>query len=881
MNPICEPVRLLLVEDSPGDARLIRLSLEKQSVQYVLEVAPTLAAARVAVAGQEFAAILLDLSLPDSHGLRTVEQLVEITSTVPIIVITGLADEDLAMEAVRCGAQDYLVKGRTDAAGFTRAIRYAIERKQAEDALRQSEERFRLLFEQAPQGYQSLDADGHFLQVNQAWLETLGYAREEVIGRWFGDFLTPPFREAFLQRFPCFKKEGALRGVEFEMIRKDGGIIAVSFEGRIGYDAQGQFKQTHCILTDITERKKAQEQLRLQSVILDQIADCVTVTNTDGIITYVNDTTCRSIGKSRSDLVGQSVLVFGEDPTKGFTQQQILDGTLAEGHWQGELVNYASDGTELILNLQTRLVRDPDGHPMLVGVSTDITHRRHMEELLRESEERYRLLVESSPAGILTFQDGRCVFANPAGAAMLGYTPQEMVGLGLSRVVGRDYWPLIEKRQLDIKLGKSTPPVEVQAIRKDGSPILVETTGVPMVVGGKNATMSVLRDLTEQKRLEAQYRHAQKMEAVGRLAAGVAHDFNNQLTIIQGYCQILMKDLASSDPLWSPLTEIYKASTRAQSTTSHLLAFSRKQVLYPEVVDLGDMLTELRDPVSKIIGEDVHFTVVAQEGVPPVFVDRAGLHQAIMNLIVNARDAMPDGGELTLRIAGVTLDQAQAAEFPEASPGKYVMIEVADSGVGMDSQTLERVFEPFFTTKDAGKGTGLGVPMVQGFIRQSHGFIVFRSQKGTGTTARILLPPAQALEAMPVFQAPAASSSPRGSATILVVEDEDGVRGFIVGVLQALGHHVLQASRPSEALDLVAAHPGSVDLLITDIIMPEMRGDELVRQMQLLAGAPPTIYMTGYSDLAQDDDTNVLHKPFGIDELTAAVGAAISKVNSE
>ena len=444
--------------------------------------------------------------------------------------------------------------------------------------------------------------------------------------------------------------------------------------------------------------------------------------------------------------------------------------------------------------------------------------------------------------------------------------------------MGRDYWPVVEKRQRDIKSGKSTPPVEIQAIRKDGSPILVETTGVPVVLGGKNATMAVLRDLTEQKRLEAQYRQAQKMEAVGRLAAGVAHDFNNQLTIIQGYCQILMKDLASSDPLWSPLTEIYKASNRAQSTTSHLLAFSRKQILYPEVVDLGDMLTELRDPVSKIIGEDVQFAVVAQKGVPPVFVDRAGLHQAIMNLIVNARDAMPNGGELTLRITGVTLDQAQAAEFPEAPAGKYVMIEVADSGVGMDTQTLERVFEPFFTTKDAGKGTGLGVPMVQGFIRQSHGFIVFRSQKGKGTTARILLPPAQALEAMPMLQAPAAAPSPCGRATILVVEDEDGVRGFIVGVLQALGHHVLQASRPREALDLVAAHPGSVDLLITDIIMPEMRGDELVRQMQLLAGAPPTIYMTGYSDLAQDDGTNVLHKPFGIDELTAAIGAAIAKV---
>jgi signal transduction histidine kinase len=387
----------------------------------------------------------------------------------------------------------------------------------------------------------------------------------------------------------------------------------------------------------------------------------------------------------------------------------------------------------------------------------------------------------------------------------------------------------------------------------------------------------VVMETTDVKVLQEQLRQAQKMEAVGRLAAGVAHDFNNQLTVIQGYGELLLKDRREGDPLWECLTQIQRAAKRAASTTSHLLSFSRREGFHPETVDLAELLREVQRPISRLIGEDIELTVVAPPGVPSVCIDKAGLHQVIINLVVNARDAMPNGGKLILRTSCVKLGPSQAAEYPGAAEGTYVRLEVIDSGAGMDRQTLERAFDPFFTTKEPGKGTGLGLPMVMGFVRQNQGFISIQSQVGKGTAARLLLPPSQSrAHTVQSALSPTLGNGQKGH-TIMVVEDEDGVRGLFVRALERDGYRVLAASGPTQALQLSQEHRGAIDLLIADMIMPEMNGDELAARLKSARQELRVLYITGYSEINVRPGDNLLRKPISVADLLTCMSSLLSQ----
>jgi CheY-like chemotaxis protein len=314
-----------------------------------------------------------------------------------------------------------------------------------------------------------------------------------------------------------------------------------------------------------------------------------------------------------------------------------------------------------------------------------------------------------------------------------------------------------------------------------------------------------------------------------------------------------------------PLSQILQAARRSQSTTSHLLSFSRKQILAAEAFDLAEFLREAQSPISRMIGEDIKLIVAAAPGLPAVWVDKSGLHQAIMNLVVNARDAMPSGGSLTLSAASYRLDGSGRNEFAGAAPGDYVLLEVADSGTGMDAATLERVFDPFFTTKEPGKGTGLGLPMVMGFMRQSHGAVAIRSHSGEGTTVSLLLP--LAASAPPATRQPAAASGKAAAATILVVEDDAAVRNLMVAALQKAGYRVLAVSDPANALDMVRSYAGGIDLVISDIIMPGMRGDEMAQQLAAAGCDVATLLVSGYADDKPSGGRPLLRKPFEVTEL--------------
>jgi len=390
-------------------------------------------------------------------------------------------------------------------------------------------------------------------------------------------------------------------------------------------------------------------------------------------------------------------------------------------------------------------------------------------------------------------------------------------------------------------------------------------------------------DVTEQRRAEEalhqseeRLRQAQKMEAVGRLAGGIAHDFNNQLTVVTGYCQLLLRDMRPDDPLRTAVEEVLRAAQRSETLTSRLLTFSRKQIMHPHVLNLGDVIADLRDMLTRIIGEDIRLRVTLGKGLGNVRADRALFEQAVMNLVVNARDAMPRGGVLSVLTANKAFDEAYAAAHPELAAGRYVLVVVRDTGLGMDAETLQRVFDPFFTTKPVGQGTGLGLPMVYGFVKQSGGHITVQSRPGKGTTVRLFLPRVEAEVDRPKAP-PRRAPTGRGTETILLVEDDEAVRTLVARVLGKWGYKVLPTASSREALEASEKHPEAFDLLITDLVMPDMDGSELARQLRAGRPAMKVLFISGYTKDAVmqrgvlDESSNLLTKPFGLEELTEAV----------
>ena len=508
--------------------------------------------------------------------------------------------------------------------------------------------------------------------------------------------------------------------------------------------------------------------------------------------------------------------------------------------------------------------------------------RRRAEAALREAEAGYSTLVEQAPVGIYRSNPaGRFLSANRALACILGYdSPAELLGLDMTRDVYAD--PAERQRLLDRDSYTEREYDEVEATwkRKDGRRLTVQLSVRAVRDGSGDVEYyeTFVRDVTEQRRLEGQLLQAQKMEAVGRLAGGVAHDFNNLLTVILSYSDLLLEDLPPEIPDRADVAEIRKAAVAASSLTRQLLAFSRQQVLEPRVLDVNTVVASTEKLLTRLLGEDVSLTTTLAAALGAVKVDPGQLEQIIMNLAVNARDAMPRGGRLSIETANVEMDESYVHGHPLARPGHYVMLTVSDTGTGMDAATQARIFEPFFTTKEAGKGTGLGLATVYGIVRQSSGFIWVYSEPGHGTSFKIYLPRVDE----PV--SPAGAPAPQvvgGSETVLVVEDVAAVRAVTRQMLERQGYCVLEAANGATALSLARQHQSAIHLLVTDVVMPEVSGRELADQLVQLRPDMRVLFMSGYTDDAVvrhgilQEGIAYLQKPFTPDTLARKVRAVL------
>ena len=592
-------------------------------------------------------------------------------------------------------------------------------------------------------------------------------------------------------------------------------------------------------------------------------------------ILAVNEAAIEHYGYSRAEFLSMSILDL-LPPEEAKRVSYSTHGEDSHGH-DGSRPHVKRDGTLIEVETSGHSI-DFDGIPARIAIMNDVTARNRAAHAVRQSEEKYRRLVREAPIGVtLASLPGRFIVVNPGFVAMLGHDSEETV-LALQP---REIYASEEQRQALLARFQERGRIkreEIQLVRKDGTLITTQFTGrlVTDSETGEQYVEATWEDVTEQRRVERQFQQAQKMEAVGQLAGGIAHDFNNLLTIIISSSDLILADGGALPAARADIEAIRTAGKSAAALTRQLLAFSRKQVLQPRVMQMNDLLAGTGKLLHRLIDENIELITVLAPDAGTVKVDPGQIEQVMINLAVNARDAMPNGGRLTIESKNVEFGEGLTEHKVLYPAGKYVSLTVSDTGVGMDSETQARVFEPFFTTKEPGEGTGLGLATVYGIVRQSGGFISVYSEPGQGTSFKIYFPRVDPVRGV-VEEAPRALKPLGGNETILIVEDAPAVRGIMRQVLMRLGYQVLEAHDGESAIALSAKHNGTIDLLLTDVIMPRMGGRVLADEIAKQRPGIRVLYVSGYTDDAivrhgvLEPGVHYLEKPFTPDTLAQKV----------
>jgi PAS domain S-box-containing protein len=616
--------------------------------------------------------------------------------------------------------------------------------------------------------------------------------------------------------------------------------------------------------------------------IIATMKNAVLVFDRDGVIRVANQAACELFKCGDADLAGR--LIWSINP-HFFPREQVTALIRSGTPFESEIACPMEPGRTAVLDVSASVINDRVGDPMaIVCIVRDVSAHHAANEALAVSEKRFRSIAQSASDAIISADsEGRIVFWNKGAELMFGYGAEEAAGCPLAILMPERYRDLHRQGLARLReTGESRVmgrAVELQGLRKDGAEFPVELSLAMWRAGNEIFYSGIVRDVSERKRAaqalhdsEERLRQAQKMEAVGRLAGGVAHDFNNLLTIIMGYSHVVMERLGAGHPLFGKIEEVKKAGDRAASLTQQLLAFSRKQVLAPRVIDLNGLAGNLTAMLRRLIGEHIELMTRFAPAVWPIKADPGQLEQVLMNLVVNARDAMPHGGRILIETGNVEIGELSPAVQGEIPPGSYVCMTVGDTGCGMDEETLSRIFEPFFTTKEAGKGTGLGLSTVYGIIEQSGGHITVSSELGKGTVFCIYLPRVDAVvEEKGVESSRVPSLS--GKETILLVEDNATVRRLVRDMLATQGYRVMEAVSGIQAVEMWKEHGEQIALLVTDVVMPGVSGKELARRLRKLKPELKVMFISGNPDNPvahrdlPEDGTILFQKPFVAETL--------------
>jgi PAS domain S-box-containing protein len=723
---------------------------------------------------------------------------------------------------------------------------------------------------------------GQFVRVNPAFCSVLGYEADELLGTPVLDLIHPDDRTAAVEGARSLATGATAQRYENRIRCRDGGYKW------LGWTLQSAGKDeglVYAVARDVTEQKRAEERLRASEewyrLLFDANPLPMWVYDIETLaFLAVNDAAVRHYGYSRAEFLSMRITDIRphEELPKLLAAARAPDSPEFDGGvWQ----HCTKDGRIISVEVVTHALTVLD-RPARLTLAHDVTERQRAERELRQTNDTLQTLIQASPLAIVTTDmNGNVSEWNVAAERMFGHFAGDVLGRPI---------PVIPVEQLEDDLRRLATSgehaftgYETRCARKDGTLVDVYvSTAVLHGIGGVLGTVWVMADVTERRMMEEQLRQAQKMDAVGQLAGGVAHDFNNLLTVITSYGQFLLNALPEQDPRRSDAHQITQAAARAASLTRQLLAFSRRQVLQPQVLDLNDVIGDMERLLRRVISEDIALVTQFESGIGAVKADRGQIEQVVMNLVVNARDAMPNGGVLAISTRVVHLDTAYARRHAGVNAGKHVVFSVRDTGVGMDAGTQQRIFEPFFTTKAKGKGTGLGLSTVYGIVRQSGGHIEVRSSPGRGTTFDIILP--QVAAAVPARAEHAIGSElPRGSETVLIVEDEDAVRHIVRRVLEAQGYEILEARDGNDALRICAQRGDRIDLVLSDVIMPGMGGRELSRALATTHPALPILFMSGYNEEGElseadgDVRAELLAKPFTSETLARHVREALDR----
>jgi len=789
-----------------------------------------------------------------------------------------------------------------DASGAPRcvagSIRDVTERHKASSKLRRNEELFRCVFEDSAIGMATTDLQGQFTRVNNAACEMLGYTREEFLNKDYAGITEPADMELCSQKF-----NELLDGVsdnytlDKRYLHKQGHYVWCTVTVSVMRDSLGNPAYVVAQIQDITERKRAEETLQRSEASLLQAQSIAHLGNWE--------MDAQSTRISWSDEVTR---IFGFDPDAvKLTYDTFLNhvhpddrhlidelretlATKGESNFEYRAVR-ASGEIRWISGRGKTALNDAGEPATMFGVLQDVTDRKMAVLALQESEETFRSLFDQSPIAIQLYDEAGLLFdVNQRTLDLFGVADKKHL-LGYDMWSSPDFAPEIIER---VKSGESvciTTEFDFESVKQaklfptTKSGILhLDMYVLPLKVAGTITGYTVqLVDMTEPRKIEAQLRHAQRMESIGRLAGGIAHDFNNILVPITCYVELAKQSMKPDHPSYEDLELVGEAAERATSLTRQILAFGRNQVLQTQILDLNEVVSGFEEMLRRSVGESIRLEIHPSSDLYRVEADTGQIEQVLMNLAINARDAMPRGGCLRVETANVELDDSYVAQSTEnLQAGRYAMLAVTDTGHGMDAATQKQIFEPFFSAKERGKGTGLGLSTTFGIIKQHGGHIGVYSEPGKGTTFKIYLPRTDA-EPKVNPQTLADTSALRGSETILLVEDEKMVRRLVCETLTSLGYEVLEAQHPDQALQLASLHGEAIDLLLTDVVMPGMSGPELHQQLSELLPNIPALYMSGYTDDAivhhgvVKEGVQFLQKPFTIQSLHQMVRQTLSQ----